>query len=479
MVRSVTALFAAALLILGTACSSVTAPARSIHPAVYYVSPSGNGTSGLSWATAWPDTSLIDWSVIQPGSRIILDGGTSACRVSPYDFSPSSPDPGVTCGQRYQPFSIGRNDITIERSTAAGHNGTVVIDGGRNTPLPYCGQASYSAVASTSTAGIDMNGHSGVVVDGMARSGIVIRGARNGVLMGPGGNDTLRNMEIFDNGYALPHSWGYSTSGEGVLMGGENNVYDRLLIHDNGDDEFHSDSDGYDESGSAVYDSWMGAVRANARYPYEPFNDLQASGHDPGCTHADGMQIFEPGTTMSGLTFNYDVFGPGTNTGLFPSDAGTGTTFNDVTIKNSLFLSPTGWDIITVNPVHGWNLSHDTLIASRGALEIYGNGTNTMTDVVKYGGYVATVGGSWATSGNVWYGGQPLPGASDPVDPRFSSVPMGPLPSTSSGPTGPLPSLAGLRAANVTTSVTASGSPLHSLPALLTRIDALNASGEK
>jgi hypothetical protein len=109
----------------------------------------------------------------------VLDGGHSACRVSPYDFQPSAPDPGVTCGQRYHPFSIGQDDITIERSTAPGHDGTVVIDGGRDTPLPYCGQKSYSAVTGAN-AGIDLNGHSGVTIDGTTRSGIVVRGARNG-----------------------------------------------------------------------------------------------------------------------------------------------------------------------------------------------------------------------------------------------------------------------------------------------------------
>jgi hypothetical protein len=45
------------------------------------------------------------------------------------------------------------------------------------------------------------------------------------------------------------------------------------------------------------------------------------------------MQIFAPGTTMTGLTFNYDVFGPGLNQGLYPSDPVTHTTFNDVSIK--------------------------------------------------------------------------------------------------------------------------------------------------
>ncbi len=464
--RSVTALLTVALLILAAACTPADTRAHAVHPAVYYVSPRGNGANGLSWATAWRDTSLIDWPVIRRGSEIVLDGGTSTCRVSPYDFKSSSPSPGVTCGQRYRPFSVSQDDITIERSAAAGRNGTVVIDGGRDTPLPYCGQASYSAAAGA-VAGIDLNGHSGVLINGMTISGIVVRGAQNGVLM-RGRGDTLRNMEIFDNGWAISRPWGYSSGGAGVVMGGENDAYDRLLVHDNGDDEFQSDSTGYgtgyDESGSTVDNSWLGAMRAHPGYPGEPFNDLQASGHDPGCTHADGMQIFAPGITMSGLTFDYDVFGPGTNTGLYPSDSGTGTTFDDVTIKNSLFLSVASIDIITVTPVHGWNLSHDTLFAAYGALEVPGNGDNTMTDVIKYGGYVSVLGGSWITSGNVWYGGQPLPGTPAHLDPGFPSV-----------PTGTLPGLASLRAADLTPSAATGGSPLHSWSALLARIDSLDA----
>ncbi len=399
----------------------------------------------------------------------MLDGGTSTCSVSPYDFKSSTPDPGINCGQRYRPFSIDRNNITIQRSTAAGRNGTVVIDGGRDTPLPYCGQTSYSATTGA-RADIDLNGHSGVMINGMARSGIVVRGAQTGVLMRGAGNDVLRNLEIFDNGWAISHPWGYSSDGYGVLMSGADNAYDRLLVHDNGQDEFHSDSPASDVSGSALYNSWLGAMRANPRHPGEPFNDLQVSGHDPGCTHADGMQIFEPGTTMSGLTFNYDVFGPGVNQGLYPSDSGTGTTFDDVTIKNSLFLDAASMGIITVNPVHGWDLSHDTIIATRGAFEIPGNGGNAITNVIKYGGSVYAPGGSWTTSGNVWYGGDPLPGTPAYLNPGFTSVPTGTLTALTN------PSPASLRLADFTPSATRSGSPLHSWSDLLARIDSLNTS---
>ena len=167
---------------------------------------------------------------------------------------------------------------------------------------------------------------------------------------------------------------------------------------------------------------------------------------------------------MSGLTFNYDVFGPGVNQDLYPSDPHSGTTFYNVTINNSLFLPAASSDINTDNPVQGWQLSHDTIFATRGALEIPGNGSNAMTDVIKYGGFVYAPGGSWTTSGNVWYGGDPLPGASAHFNPGFTSVPVG------------TPSPVNLRVANLTPSDTTSGSPLHSWLALLARIDSLNSS---
>jgi hypothetical protein len=135
-----------------------------------------------------------------------------------------------------------------------------------------------------------------------------------------------------------------------------------------------------------------------------------------------------------------------------------------VTVSDSLFLSPASVDIMTVNPVHGWKLTHDTLIDTQNALLILGNGVNTMTDVIKYGGEVHVSGGSWITSGNVWYGGQPLPGTPVHLNPGFPAIPL-----------DTLPSVASLLTATFAPSGTASGSPLHSLSDLLGRIDALNA----
>src|SRR2546426_3693597 len=203
--------------------------AEAAGPATWYVSLNGSNADGMSWATAWADLNRVNWSVVRSGDTIVVDGGLSTCAVSPYDFQSPSPNPGVTCGARYSPFTVGQNGVTIAASTEIGRNGTVVVDGGRDTPLPYCQQPSYSA-ASGSAYGIDFAGHSGVVIDGRHRSGIVVRGAQYGVRMRGGGNDTLRNVELFDNGYPTTTSAGYNSDGDDIVMSGQNNIYDRLLV---------------------------------------------------------------------------------------------------------------------------------------------------------------------------------------------------------------------------------------------------------
>ena len=49
----------------------------------------------------------------------MLDGGNSAFDMPPYDFKPSLPDPGVTCGQRYVPVVIDRSRADFTPSAMA------------------------------------------------------------------------------------------------------------------------------------------------------------------------------------------------------------------------------------------------------------------------------------------------------------------------------------------------------------------------
>ena len=106
------------------------------------------------------------------------------------------------------------------------------------------------------------------------------------------------------------------------------------------------------------------------------------------------MQIFAPGTTMTGLTFNYDVSRDRVSARVSDrSDPVTHTTFNDVTIKNSLSWIRPAITSLPITPRTAGDLSHDTIFTTQEGIEIPGNGANTMTNIIKYGGYVAVPGG--------------------------------------------------------------------------------------
>jgi hypothetical protein len=150
------------------------------------------------------------------------------------------------------------------------------------------------------------------------------------------------------------------------------------------------------------------------------------------------------------------------NQGLYPGDGGTGATWTDVLVRNSLFLA-IRHNLITDNPVHGWTLDGDTFFAEQGGFELPANGTNTMTNVVKDGGYVVDSNWSGTTTGNVWWVGDPLPGQSSHLDPKFVSAPA-----------GTLNTYAAYAAANFTpTTAGCVGSPLHTFADILATIDAI------
>ena len=88
----------------------------------WYVSTSGDNTSGKSWASAWKELDQIDWSVVRPGDHIWISGGTYRTRLVP------------TRGGS----AAGR--ITIARSLEPGHDGKVTFDfSATSTPEYWAG----------------------------------------------------------------------------------------------------------------------------------------------------------------------------------------------------------------------------------------------------------------------------------------------------------------------------------------------------
>ncbi|HEX5416827.1 MAG TPA: hypothetical protein VFZ25_14265, partial [Chloroflexota bacterium] len=375
---------------------AVTAPATvtgSGHS--WFVSRNGNNSTGNSWANAWNELSAIQWGSVQPGDTIWLDGGSTACSPA-YDFNGTRP--GVSCGMQYNTtMTVGASGtsaapIKIRLSTEAGHNGTAVFFGGRATPLPYCHQSSYSA-GSVRAYGILVGAYHDVVIDGGHISGIMIYGANFGIRVSSSAaaNLTFARMEIFDNGVITKASGsgGYNSDNPGIsLSGGLNTLIKGNLIHDNGQDEIQDGTRSNNSLNGLVLDTdWLYNRRGNPLYPGYPFNEPQST----GCTHVDGLQLWSGGPTQSGLTVKHSIFGPLLNQGVYPSDSGTGAVWTNVSITDSLFLTITH-SIMADSPVHGWTVDHNTLFTpnQNAGMELPSNGANTLTNVVKYGGYVYT-----------------------------------------------------------------------------------------
>ena len=120
----------------------------------FYVSKTGNNQDGLSFSTAFNELSKINWSLVGPTDTIIIDGGTTQMTY--------------TTGLKIAKTGYTAQPLRIQRSTVAGHNGKVIIDG--------MGQPNF--------VGIDFTG-SGMVgnveVDGMKWDGIEVRNCDRGV----------------------------------------------------------------------------------------------------------------------------------------------------------------------------------------------------------------------------------------------------------------------------------------------------------
>src|SRR5687767_2978863 len=219
-------LFFSLLLALVAAPAAFQSPLEAA-PTTYYVSKNGSNADGLSWATAWNELSQINWTAVQPGDTILVDGGSTSMTYSST----------LTLGKS----GTSTAPITVKLAPDAGRNGKVVIFGGRSTLLPYCGQPSYT-VQSARNAGIVTGGNDWVVIDGTKWSGITVYGHNQyGIqLSSTASNLTFRYIEIYENGSSVQSGSTWYPDQEGVNLSGSNLLFDRVEIHDNGQDAFQS-----------------------------------------------------------------------------------------------------------------------------------------------------------------------------------------------------------------------------------------------
>jgi hypothetical protein len=344
---------------------------------IFYVSKNGNNGDGLSWQTAWNELNQINWSRIQPGDTILLDGSSTRMVYTTT----------LTIGKS----GTATAPIRIERAAETGRNGKVEIFGGRSIPLPYCGQTNYAyQTSSITTHGIVFGGHAWIIVDGMSWDGIRIYGhSSHGIDMTNNpSKDIVRNIEIYDNGYASQNgsSWLPETDGHGVYLNGSNLIFEYLDIHDNSDDEF--DTGVGSINNLIIRHSWLHVSREDPNNSGLPFNQ---------CVHQDGYQIYSGGT-QGGILIEDSVVGPGLKEGLilgapYQGQWG-GATVNNVTIRNSLFTNKVinimGFPRIRES---NWIIDHVTVITpGSGQAEsqsLFLEGSNlTVTNSIFYGGQI-------------------------------------------------------------------------------------------
>lgn len=294
------------LALLSASCQ----PLMSMSINEYYVSKAGNNLDGLSWETAWNELDQIQWSHIQAGAVITIDGGLNGMRYE------TELELGAS-GTESAP-------IQILVSTEIGHQGQVTFFGGRANDLPYCGQEDYEDLPPEQMRdiGIRSNNHDFVSINGQTWRGILIHGYRvSGIrIEEESSNIHVQYVEVYNNGEAEEHSRGWSSSHAGIGLAGENITFRRVIVHDNGQDAFQSLDGDNNLHNFSLEQSWLYNGRRH------PTVDESAN----YCTHTDGIQLYDGGD-ISGITIQESIIGPGfTQNILFGQTRTRGGSWADV-----------------------------------------------------------------------------------------------------------------------------------------------------
>lgn len=434
----------------------------------WYMSKNGDNSNGASYSTAWTDFDQLDKAKIAPGDTVIMDGGATRCRYTcGYDFlNHSTARPGLLAGMVYTAAGIlnfsgtATGTITFKTSTDTGHNGTVVHFGGRTTLLPEANASVYANGGSGLGTGFDLRGSGYITIDGSHRGGFISYGWGNAVSDGVGHSEairlsatsnhiTLRNLEWFDCGmfttYALPSTGAtvYKTSGTGCNLGGTNITIDRCLMHDCGEDTIQGTSA---VSSLVMQYSWSYVRRAHSTYTGYGFNAGAQTIADQNTLHADGIQCYGGGLNQTPMTFNYNIFGPHINQGIYLGDAGQITSFDNVSISNCTFLAVFNHciqgDTISGSTPANWTIDQCTMMGPNGSFPNYssgwfavelesGTGHSFTNNIVEYNGSLYLLSAFTGTkSGNIYNGTNIIPGGTN-TDPGFAV----PLVSTNNTPT--------------------------------------------
>lgn len=263
----------------------------------YYVSKNGNNTDGRSWETAWNELDQILWGEIKPGDTILIDGG-----------------------EYHSKLDVGRSGAPLAPITIMTNGEQVILDG-QGAALPYCGQSEYTPKMSDD--GIDLEGRSNIIIDGLDWSGIIIRRHHSGIRLREHANNiVIRNVEIYDNGWSTGSGLNREPDGPGIDLGGSNITFERVIIHDNGQDAFQA---GWGIWNFTLRNSWLYNSREHPTIHGMSFNY---------CSHSDGLQIYDGGL-QGPIIIENCIIGPSLTQGIIIN---VNAEVDDVIILNSLFV---------------------------------------------------------------------------------------------------------------------------------------------
>jgi hypothetical protein len=250
-----------------------------------------------------------------------------------------------------------------------------VLDGQRPA-LPYCGQTNYISIPGDDA--VDLENQSYIVIDGRDWSGIVIRNHLRGIKMQENASNlVVRNVEIHDNGYSRDlGSDVVAPDGPGVRLGGSDILFERVIIHDNGQDAFQA---GWGVWNFTLRNSWLYNSREHPVERGKAFNY---------CSHTDGIQIYDGGA-QGPVVVEDSIIGPSFTQGIIISNTAI---VDDVVIRNTLFVGSDNAGIIISDggQSSNWTLQNVTIAQDATddrswSVKLNGNG-HRIRDSIFWGG---------------------------------------------------------------------------------------------
>ena len=345
--------------------------------------------------TAAPDE--IPWDEVPSGGTVCIPEGT-------YTTDPNT----------HNHLNVRKDNVTIRGI------GRVILFGGRSRELPYCGQSNYQD-ENIAEIGIDIRGRQNVTIENL-----IIHGYETGLyLRDTPRHITLRELKIYNNGIVRNNG---NPNGHGVKLDGHHITFERVEIHDNGQDQIQSKSNA-NIGDVTIRDSWFYNSRRHPTRTDESFNY---------CTHTDGLQIYS-GDRVSGVLIERSWFGPGLTQAVVLGDnkgGGIDTTVSDVTLRHVTAVGMAGIGIYAKHPGNE-RLTLDHVTVECGdrytgvCLLINNRDTVTISNSIIVGSNIDIPNATLQTQNNCQYriptGEQNYQPVGDTINPQFRNIPNDPM----------------------------------------------------